>query len=100
MKSRIDNLEAKMPGDDPIAELKEIFKKFSKVYWDDGDVDKALAIRRTADPILRKNPELRSLQSLKPSQRMGIKKTFYIDYDRFMEFPVTKSMERWQPKSK
>ena len=100
MKSRIDNLEAKIPDNDPIEELKSIFKKFSAAYWIEEDVDKALAIRRTADPILKKNPELRSLQSLKPSQRMGIKKIFYIDYGRFIAFPETKTMERWQQESK
>ena len=85
---------------DPLTELKEIFKKFSAAYWIEEDVDKALAIRRTADPILKSNPELRSLKNLPNARRMLLGKTFYIDYDRFMEFPVTKSMERWQPKSK
>ena len=100
MKSRIDNLEAKIPDNDPIEELKSIFKKFSAAYWISNDIEAALKIRKTADAILKRNPELRSLQNLPTARRMLLGKTFYIDYDRFMEFPVTKSMERWQPKSK
>ena len=85
---------------DPLTELKEIFKKFSAAYWIDNDIEAALKIRKTAEGILKSNPELRSLKNFNPSQRMILGKTFYIDFDRFIEFPVTKSMERWQPKSK
>ena len=85
---------------DPLTELKEIFKKFSAAYWIDNDIEAALKIRKTADAILKRNPELRSLQNLPTARRMLLGKTFYIDYDRFMEFPETKSMQRWPLNSK
>ena len=85
---------------DPLTELKEIFKKFSKAYWIDEDIEVALKIRKTADGILKSNPELLSLKNLATEQRMQIGKTFYIDYERFIEFPETKTMERWPLNSK
>ena len=87
MKTRLDNLEAKTASDDPIQELRKIYKRFAAAFFIDLDIKLALQIRHEADPILKKYPDLKE----NVPGRIG--RNAYIDWRRFIAFPNTKSMD-------
>ena len=87
MNTRLDNLEAKMPDSDPVSELANIYKRFAAAYFIDENIKLALQIRKSADRILKKHPELIK------NVPITIGKAAYIDWQRFIDFPTTKNMD-------
>jgi len=87
MKKRLDTLDNSIPQVDPVAQLAEIYKAFSKVFFIEYDIKNALKIRLSADPILEEFPEFRN------SVPGRIGKNAFIEWDRFIAFPKTKHMK-------
>ena len=87
MKTRLDNLEAKTASDDPIQELRKIYKRFAAAFFIIDDIKLALQIRHEAEPILKRYPDL------KENVPITIGKAAYIDWQRFIDFPTTKNMD-------
>ena len=87
MKTRLDNLEAKTASDDPIQELRKIYKRFAAAFFIDENEKLALQIRHEADPILKRYPDLQK------NVPVSIGRSAYIDWQRFIDFPTTKNMD-------
>ena len=72
---------------DPVEAIKGIYRRFSRAVYIEKDQDKAAKIRQQAEAVLKSNPDL------KENVPVRIGRAAFIDWDRFIDFPKTKTME-------